>query len=533
VPEDAATPRLTTRLSHVLGRVERRVARAFAAVRGHHLGRRAGITLALVTVTLAGASLGLLLGGRTHHDIGPFSAQFSITPSLTGGTDVQIPPLGSLRLHSHRGPAHLTVAVGNLDQKRTLALANDPNGLIKASQTAVADAHRGVTQLVLQAAGAALLGAMALASLVFRDMRRVATCGGLAMVTVVASGVIAAATFRPNSVEEPSYQGLLANAPAVVGDARRIAGRFSAYRDELQRLVNNVTKLYSTVSRLPVYEPDPHTIRVLHISDLHLNPSAWSVIKTVAQEFNINVIIDTGDINDWGTQLESSFVDTIGTLKVPYVFIRGNHDSTLTAAAVAREPNAKVLEDQVLTVDGLTIAGIGDPRFTPDKATRTSNVVEQELLTTTGRQLADTIDSYRKPVDIALVHDPAEAPPLAGSVPLVLAGHLHRRETSQLPPGPGTAATPDGHAASTFLMVEGSTGGAGLRGLEGEQPTPLEMSVLYFDQQHTLQAYDDITLGGTGQTEVNLERHVIGAGIATPAPSSSPSASPSPSPSTR
>jgi hypothetical protein len=35
------------------------------------------------------------------------------------------------------------------------------------------------------------------------------------------------------------------------------------------------------------------------------------------------------------------------------------------------------------------------------------------------------------------------------------------------------------------------------------------MSVLYFDQTRTLQAYDDILVGGTGQAQVNLERHVI------------------------
>jgi hypothetical protein len=83
----------------------------------------------------------------------------------------------------------------------------------------------------------------------------------------------------------------------------------------------------------------------------------------------------------------------------------------------------------------------------------------------------------------------------------VLAGHLHAREVLKLPQAPGKEPT--------TLMVEGSTGGAGLRGLEGEKPTPLTMTVLYFDQQKMLQAYDEITVGGTGQSQVNLERHVI------------------------
>ena len=71
-------------------------------------------------------------------------------------------------------------------------------------------------------------------------------------------------------------------------------------------------------------------------------------------------------------------------------------------------------------------------------------------------------------------------------------------------------------------MVEGSTGGAGLRGLEGKTPLPLALSVLYFDQTHALRAYDDITVGGTGQTQVNLQRHIIKAQDTAP-PSGSPS----------
>ena len=94
-------------------------------------------------------------------------------------------------------------------------------------------------------------------------------------------------------------------------------------------------------------------------------------------------------------------------------------------------------------------------------------------------------------MNIALVHDPASAGPLSGTCPLVLAGHTHSRQMSKLPQVDGQQPTQ--------LMVEGSTGGAGLRGLEGEKPTPLSMSVLYFDQQKLLQAYDDITVGGTGQ----------------------------------
>jgi hypothetical protein len=238
---------------------------------------------------------------------------------------------------------------------------------------------------------------------------------------------------------------------------------------------------------------------------MHLNPAAWQLIRTIVEQFNIDVIVDTGDMTDWGSEPEASFVASIALLKKPYVFIRGNHDSAVTAAAVDRQPNTTVLNNSITNVAGLTIAGIGDPRFTPDKSTAPAGGgltgLDANKVIGSGEQLATTIRQSAQPVNIAMVHDPASAGPLSGVVPLVLAGHVHERRISRLP------ETPDGKP--TLLLVEGSTGGAGLRGLEGEKPTPLTMSVLYFDRQKRLQAYDDIRVAGTGESQVNLERHVI------------------------
>ncbi len=204
-------------------------------------------------------------------------------------------------------------------------------------------------------------------------------------------------------------------------------------------------------------------------------------------------MLDTGDIVDWGSAAENQTFDWIGDLGVPYVYVRGNHDSAVTAAAVAAQPNAVVLDDTATTVDGIEIIGAPDPRFTPDKqATGSTRTLEE-----TGQDLADQAESLDEPPAIALVHDPKAAPPLDGVVDLVLAGHTHEREVSVLDGG-------------TRLMVEGSTGGAGLRGLQGEDPTPLSCTVLYLDPATgELTAYDEITLGGLGQSEVTIQRTYV------------------------
>ncbi|MGC5050537.1 metallophosphoesterase family protein [Micromonospora sp. DT48] len=481
---------------------------------------RLGVAGAVLAVTLVGVFAGVVAGGNVGTDIGPFQARLSVSPSTTGGTTVNIPPLGSLMLRSHDGPTHLTVQLGALDQSRVEALIDDPASLNRATQSAVDEVREGVMRLGLRTIGSCVLTTLVLALLVFRDTRRAAWAGGLALLITAGSLGTAAATIRPQSIEEPRYEGLLVNAPAIVGDVRKIADDYTRYAEQLQRLIGNVTQLYTTVSALPVYEPEPGTTRVLHISDLHLNPSAWQLIRTVTEQFGIDVVVDTGDITDWGSEPEASYVGSISLLEKPYVYIRGNHDSGRTAAAVARQPNAIVLDNTTTTVAGLTIAGIGDPRFTPDKSTSpASGGLSQptaDQLISNGEKLAATIRSSPRPVDIALVHDPASAGPLSGTCPLVLAGHTHDRQLNTLPEVPGQQ--------TTTLMVQGSTGGAGLRGLESDEPTPLAMTVLYFDQEKRLQAYDDITVGGTGQAQVNLERTVIAP------PPTSPQTTPTPTP---
>ena len=504
--------------------------------------RRLRIAAAVALVSVGGAVIGTMLFAHADLNVGPFRAEMSISPSIRGGSEVDIPPLGSLHLDSHSGPIHLKVNLGSLDQNRTEALLDNPAAISSAGEHAVEDVRSGVIRLGVRALGIAVLSALVFAALIFRNVRRVAAAGVTALVVTGGSLGLAAGTLRPDSIAEPRYEGLLVNAPAVVGDARRIADDYGKYADQLQQIVSNVSRLYTTVSSLPVYEPAGNTTRLLHVSDLHLNPAAWGLIRTVVQTFDIDAVVDTGDMVDWGSTAETTFASSIPSVGVPYIFVRGNHDSQALQAAVARQTNAVVLDNAITTVDGLTIAGIGDPQFTPDKSQEQPAANADEAaaspLLLSGEKLADTIRASAKPVDIALVHDPAMAPPLSGAVPLVLAGHLHSREVTMLPvPSPAASASPAPSPSAgatgqpsmpTRLMVEGSTGGAGLRGLEKEKPTPLSLSVLYFDEKHQLKAYDDIQLGGTGQSNVEMQRNVIGAEAPeTPAPSISPSISPS------
>jgi predicted phosphodiesterase len=218
-------------------------------------------------------------------------------------------------------------------------------------------------------------------------------------------------------------------------------------------------------------------------------------MHSVVRQYAIDVVVDTGDFTDRGLAIEGEqYARQIPTLGVPYVWIRGNHDSAAVQAAVRAQPNAIVLDDgSTAEVAGLRFVGTGDPRFTPD---RSEGRRDEQLLEREGAALARAVRSQEPPPDIALVHDATLATDLDGLVPLVLAGHVHERSTEQLESG-------------TQVMVQGSTGGAGLRGLEGEEPKDLQMSVLYMDRSsRRLEAWDEITLGGIGLTSAEIVRRI-------------------------
>ncbi|MFI5684753.1 metallophosphoesterase [Streptomyces sp. NPDC051636] len=475
--------------------------------------------LGLTAVVLVGAWLGLLIVGNVRAPVGPMNTTMTLRPSLTGGTKINVSPLGALSLDSHVAPVRLDVSADQLDPVRSQALVDHPERLSGLQDEVARDVEHGTFDLAVRSCVAVVAGATALGLAVYRRPRRALAAGGLALTLLAASGATAYATWNPESVLEPRFSGLLSSAPSLVGNARSIVTEFDVYQKELARLVTNVTKLYDVTSTLPAYQPDPTTIRVLHVSDIHLNPASWKIIASLVEEYKVDVIVDTGDTMDHGTAAENGFLDPVADLGVPYVWVRGNHDSRVTQRYLERMKNVHVLDDgRAETVAGLRFAGTGDPQFTPDRSGRSSGNAEQLA----GDRLAAALHNQRQagtPVDVALIHEPSAARETDGEVPLVLAGHLHQEDTKIMKRG-------------TRLRVEGSTGGSGLRAVEHTYPAPIEASILYFDRDtRRLQAWDAIKLGGLGLTTAEVSRHLPEDNQpgATPAPTASSPAPSSPS----
>jgi predicted MPP superfamily phosphohydrolase len=473
-------------------------------------------TVRVVLGALAGTIVAVALAGRVHAPIGPFDTTVSARPSLRGVSTVRLAPLGSIELDTHTAPVAVDLRVDELRPDEAERIARDPDLLGDLEDDLARDARRALLELLARALAVGLVGGL-IGALAARTRWRVAAAG--AGVGALVTGVAAAATvvtFEPDAVAEPRYSGLLAVAPRAVGDVESIVESFDDYRAQLTDLVGNVVTLYRAAEGLPALDPGDDTIRLLHVSDIHNNPQAFDLVAELVRQFDIDAVADTGDLTDWGTDPEALLLARIERLEVPYVFVRGNHDSQGTADAVAAFDNAIVLDGDPADVAGLRLWGIADPRYTPDKDQPVGAGAERDRADAFAGPVARALrqdarggpgdgagdgsagdgDRAAARIDLVMVHDARMAAEVGEIVPLVLAGHTHEAR--------------EGRIDDAVLLVEGSTGGAGLRGLQGEEPEPLACSVLYFDPDtRRLVAYDRVTVAGLGGSGARIERHVL------------------------
>ena len=336
---------------------------------------------------------------------------------------------------------------------------------------------------------AVVSGAMALGLAVYRRPRRALAAGGLSLALLAACGLSAYATWNPESVMEPKYSGLLTSAPQVVGDAKSIASRVGVYRAQLAQLIANVSRLYDVTSTLPSYEPDPSTIRVLHVADIHLNPAAWDVIR--CHPVQVRVVIDSGDTPTTAPPREEA-PRRDQKIRAPYVFIRGNHDSAATEASV-RKPRTP---SSSTTRGGRRWRACASsrrrPELTPDQSSTDGDAPDAGQGLRAAAQMV-AWPAPRAATDVALVHDPAVGQPFDGNRP---AG-ADRAPAQTLDPRAGRAPACSSRAPPAARGY----------GPWRARTPPGPCTVLYFDRgSQRLQGWDDIRLGGLGLTSAQIER---------------------------
>lgn len=450
---------------------------------------------------------------RSTVPMGPFRVQL-VSTFGRGVTVIGLPPFGRLTADTHRAPIHFTATVREVDVPQlTTAVRN--GDIDDLAQIVRRDALRQVFPFALRLLLAALLGALALALLAFRTQwKPVAFAVLTAIVAVGGCETTAWATYRPAALLNPTFSGSLEIAPRLIGPARTAIDRIDEFRAELTRVLQGAARVYTSIQSSSFGEGDE--IKVLHISDIHLSPLGMEFAQEVAGAFDIDMVVDTGDITSFGTPIEQLILSDIASFGRPYLFVRGNHDSSALQEAVRRIPNAIVLDGQSQVVKGLSIYGRGDPVFTPNKLTAVDDAKLAERIRADGPGILFDVTHLTRPPDIVAVHDDRMAEAVAGYTPLVISGHFHKP----------SARVVDG----TLYLRVGSTGGAGANVFTQVGGVPLSAEVLYFSREspHTLVAYDLIEQSPESGS-LTVRRHLIEEEYGTLVPSPSPPPSPSPS----
>jgi predicted MPP superfamily phosphohydrolase len=447
-------------------------------------------TIEFLTLTILGTLAGIMLLANGSINFGPFNTDFSIRPALSGYTKVELGPLGSLSFKSHSGPISVLIKVNSLEPKFAEKWVNSKDKFTSIPSDAGENIRNNFSKIAVRAIIGGIIFSFFLVIISFRRLKIAILAAVLSLILNLIVSSYAYLTFRPTAITQPTYKGLISVAPTLVGSAREIATNFQQYRSQVAALLENASKISNLSSDSSQYQIPSDVITVLHVSDLHLNPAGWDLIRQLVKAYGVKVIADTGDISDHGTAFEDSYLDEIPKLKIPYLYVRGNHDSVHTQNYISTFPNAKVLDGGTpLVVEGLTFVGLGDPTFTPDKS-KDSDI----------KTVIDSQNKYAQlmpntPINIFLVHNPVNVKVFDGKTDLILAGHLHKRSFTVLP-------------KKTLLMIQGSTGGGGLRMITNrEVPAKLEANILYFDKNtKKLVAYDEISIGGMGDAYAEIVR---------------------------
>ncbi|MDQ3619904.1 MAG: metallophosphatase family protein [Actinomycetota bacterium] len=455
----------------------------------HSRGLRSQAGSLMLAAALGGmvALLGVRFIPATNYDLGPASVATRTTTGV-GVTRVAVPPLGTVSASTHASPLVFDIQLSRLDF-RALADVLDEGGTDELA-VRLEDGLRGLaTALAIRLVlGALVIGALTGALLPRRRWSTVVAASAGAVIVTGACVLLSAATFDVDAFEQPKFTGELVRAPQVMEAVDRGVESFEELRSRYETGADRLSQLLALVAQ-PDASPSEESVSILHVSDIHSNPLGVEVTTQLARRFDVEAVIDTGDLTSFGEAIEGRIGALIGSIRVPYLFVPGNHDSFSNRSQLDDFVNVELLDETVTEVEDVSVLGWADPTFTASNETSTEE--GNEIRAEEAQAVAAAVD--RESPGILAVHDARLAEASVGSVPLVLAGHTHERAIEER----------DG----TIVLTVGSTGATGLGSFVAETELPFEAEIVYFRLGAPV-AVDYVRFRGAG-SEFEIERSTL------------------------
>ncbi|HHX87192.1 MAG TPA: metallophosphoesterase, partial [Firmicutes bacterium] len=315
----------------------------------------------LTVLSLAGALVALYLFSAVSFSANSLEFMLELVPFNRGETVIVLPPLGEVRALTHRAPFMIKLTLVNLKPDFLTDTLPGLSGDSQAWQLKKQLGEKLFKCIFRWSVISGLGGAGAWFLCNRKTSGRSLLAGGIlaSVLGLLLFGCTVALPYDLDAFKKPRYQGAIGAAPWVVDLVADSLSSLKTAGEQLKVLSVHMRNLCEQLEQTYPATEDV-SLTVLAISDLHNNPAALKFIDKIIQTFQIDLIVDAGDLTDYGTALEAELVRKIAGLPVPYLFIPGNHDNPQVVAAL-REVGAQVVEDQILEVAGLRVLGLADP----------------------------------------------------------------------------------------------------------------------------------------------------------------------------
>ncbi len=396
------------------------------------------------------------------YEIGPFSVQMQVSTPAKGGTILHVPPLGEVQAQTHFLPVRLQAKLMSIHPEEIEGFLSQSLDEDEALALLEEDFRHMAYRYFLRLAIISII-AGALGALFWSRSFLSAVMGGFrALIFFVLLAALIIVPYNISAFEEPTYVGILEGMPWFVRVIEESLENYPIWQDNILRLTENLASYYFSVEAFDyVLGSEENKTRILHVTDIHNNPLAISVIESMVNNLNVDFIIDTGDLTDYGTALELKLTGGIKDLDIPYLFVPGNHESPEVIAALRDIKNVTVLDGSVVSYEGINILGLADPA-SAGKDFRSLDDVERVR-----QEYDELLAAADTEVDIVATHDFRFVEHFVGRVPMLVFGHNHQQEYKEV----------DG----THLINAGTTGAEGFRGLQIPHETPYTAVLITLD----------------------------------------------------
>ncbi|GAB6136952.1 metallophosphoesterase family protein [Halanaerobaculum tunisiense] len=447
-----------------------------------------------IVVALLGVLLVINFVVAKSYKLSAFDIQLDLDLSVQPTTTINFPPVGRITAATHLTPVDLKVMLEAIHKDKLTAIIEEietKEELIELLQSkAETILQLFVWRLLLLAALGGMVGALII------ETNHSSLLQGLAVGVVVVILVVVTTYYSYNlqAFADPNFVGMLEAAPWMINLIQEGINDIEQLSSEVELITSNMAQLFNKVDTLRPLSQVTGDLNVLHISDIHNNPVALSYVAQIVDSFQVDFIVDTGDITDYGTPVEGQLLERVNKLNVPYIFIAGNHDSPEIIDKMNDFSNVTVLTSDLIEVEGLTIAGVADPAASGNKI----KPLNKEEMQESKDKLDKLVSGLEKKPDIIATHHFTIAKELLGASPVILHGHDHSFKVYK--------------RKDSTIVDAGTTGAAGVRGFETQKKIPYSVALLHYDQSEDAKQVKiiDIIKFYSRHSGFMLERKLIG-----------------------